>query len=43
MLACTAEIMAEDPKVQQLTDADRRLIDLYGDTIRQNNGCHLTG
>jgi hypothetical protein len=30
-------------RVQQLTDADRRLIDLYGDTIRQNNGCHLTG
>jgi hypothetical protein len=38
-----AEIMAEDPKVQQLTAADRQLIGLYGDTIHQNSGRHLTG
>ena len=37
------EIMAEDPQVQQLTAADRKLISLYGDTIHQNDGCHLHG
>jgi hypothetical protein len=37
------EIMAEDPLVQQLTAADRKLISLYGDTIHQNDGCHLHG
>jgi hypothetical protein len=29
--------------VQQLTAADRKLISLYGDTIHQNDGCHLHG
>jgi hypothetical protein len=37
------EIMAEDPMVQQLTAADRKLVYLYGDTIHQNDGCHLHG
>ena len=37
------EIMSEDAKVQQLTAADNRLISVYGDTIRQNDGLHLHG
>ena len=37
------EIIADDPKVQQITAADRKLISLYGDTIHQNDGCHLHG
>jgi hypothetical protein len=35
--------MSEDAKVQQLTAADNRLISVYGDTIRQNDGLHLHG
>ena len=38
-----AEIMAEDVHVQQITPADDRLIRVYGDTIRQNDGLHLHG
>ncbi len=28
---------------QVLSNADKRLIDIYGDTIHQNNGCYLHG
>ena len=39
---CTeAELLAEDLQLQRLTDADRRLISVYGDTIHQNDGTHL--
>jgi hypothetical protein len=38
-----AEIMAEDVNIQQITPADDRLIRVYGDTIRQNDGLHLHG
>ena len=38
-----AEIMAKDVHVQQITPADDRLIRVYGDTIRQNDGLHLHG
>jgi hypothetical protein len=38
-----AEIMAKDVHVQQITPADERLIRVYGDTIRQNDGLHLHG
>ena len=37
------EIRAEDVNVQQITPADDRLIRVYGDTIRQNDGLHLHG
>jgi len=41
---CTdAEFRAEDPRLQRLTDADRRLCSVYGDTIHQNDGTHLDG
>jgi len=41
---CTdAELRAEDPRLQRLTDADRRLCSVYGDTIHQNDGTHLDG
>jgi len=41
---CTdAELRAEDPQLQRLTDADRRLCSVYGDTIHQNDGTHLDG
>ena len=41
---CTeAELLAEDPQLQCLTDADRRLCSIYGDTIHQNDGTHLDG
>ena len=41
---CTdAELRAEDPRLQRLTDADRRLCSVYGDTIHQNDGTHLVG
>jgi len=41
---CTdAELRVEDPQLQRLTDADRRLCSIYGDTIHQNDGTHLDG
>jgi hypothetical protein len=41
---CTdAELRAEDPWLQRLTDADRRLCSVYGNTIHQNDGTHLDG
>ena len=41
---CTeAELRAEDPQLQRLTDADRWLCSIYGDTIHQNDGTHLDG
>ena len=41
---CTdAELRAEAPQLQRLTDADRRLCSVYGDTIHQNDGTHLDG
>jgi hypothetical protein len=42
---CTedAELRAEEPQLQRLTDADRRLCSVYGDTIHQNDGTHLDG
>ena len=39
---CTeAELRAEDPQLQRLTDADRWLYSVFGDTIHQNDGTHL--
>ena len=39
---CTdAELRAEDPRLQRLTDANRRLCSVYGNTIHQNDGTHL--
>jgi hypothetical protein len=39
---CTeAELRAEDPQLQWLTDANRRLCSVYGNTIHQNDGTHL--
>ena len=39
---CTdAELRAEDPRLQRLTDADHRLCSVYGNTIHQNDGTHL--
>ncbi len=35
--------MEEDSKLQQLTPADERLMDVYGDTIHLNDGTHLDG
>ena len=36
---CTdAELRVEDPQLQRLTDTDRRLCSVYGDTIHQNDG-----
>jgi hypothetical protein len=41
---CTdAELRAEDPRLQRLTEADRRLCSVYGNTIHQNDGTHLVG
>ncbi len=41
---CTdAELRVEDPQLQRLTDADRWLCSIYGDTIYQNDGTHLDG
>jgi hypothetical protein len=41
---CTdAELRVEDPQLQRLTDTDRRLCSVYGDTIHQNDGTHLDG
>ena len=41
---CTdAELRAEDLRLQRLTDADRRLCSVYGNTIHQNDGTHLDG
>jgi hypothetical protein len=37
------ELRVEDPQLQRLTDADRRLCSIYGDTIHQNDGTHLDG
>jgi hypothetical protein len=39
---CTeAELRAEDPQLQLLTDANSWLCSVYGDTIHQNDGTHL--
>ncbi len=41
---CTdAELRAQDPRLQRLTDADLWLCSVYGDTIHQNDGTHLDG
>jgi hypothetical protein len=41
---CTdAELRAEDPRLQRLTDTDHRLCSVFGDTIHQNDGTHLDG
>jgi hypothetical protein len=41
---CTdAELRAEDPRLQRLTDANRRLCSVYGNTIHQNDGTHFDG
>jgi len=41
---CTvAELKAEDPQLQRLTDANHRLCSVYGNTIHQNDGTHLDG
>ncbi len=41
---CTeAKLHTEDPQLQRLTDADRRLSSVYGNTIHQNDGTHLDG
>jgi len=37
------EIMHNDPNLQGITPADRKLIEVYGDTIHQNDGRHLDG
>jgi hypothetical protein len=38
-----AELRTEDTRLQRLTDADRRLCGVYGDTIHQNDETHLDG
>ena len=38
-----ADLRAQDPKLQQLEAADRKLMACYGDTIHLNDGSHLTG
>ncbi len=41
---CTdAELRAEDPRLQRLTDPDHWLCSVYGNTIHQNDGTHLDG
>jgi hypothetical protein len=41
---CTeAKLRAEDPQLQRLTDANRRLCSVYGNTIHQNDDTHLDG
>jgi hypothetical protein len=41
---CTdAELRAEDPRLQRLTNADHWLCSVYGNTIHQNDGTHLDG
>jgi hypothetical protein len=41
---CTeAKLRVEDPQLQRLIDADRRLCSVYGNTIHQNDGIHLNG
>ena len=37
------ELRAGDERLQDLTSADRKLIDIFGDTIHQNDGSHLRG
>ena len=37
------EIMHNDPNLQGITPADRKLIEVYGDTIHQNDSRHLDG
>ena len=38
-----AELRALDPLLQQFTEADRKLISVYGDTVHANDGSHLHG
>jgi hypothetical protein len=38
-----AQLRAIDPKLQQFTDADRRILGLYGDSCHQNDGTHMDG
>jgi hypothetical protein len=41
---CTeAELCAENPQLQWLTNANSQLCSMYGDTIHQNDGAHLDG
>jgi hypothetical protein len=37
------ELHKADPQLQRLTAADRRLLGIFADTIRLNNGTHLDG
>ena len=37
------ELRAADSKLQDLAAADRKLIEIFGDTIHQNDGTHLHG
>ena len=37
------QIEADDPKLQQWSSADERMLETYGDTIHLNDGTHLTG
>ncbi len=41
-LRLTAIVQA-DPEMQDITTADQKLIDIYGDTIHQNDGRHSDG
>jgi hypothetical protein len=35
------ELLGADPRLQQLTGADRRLLGIFGDTVHLNDGTHL--
>ena len=37
------ELCAGDERLQDLTCADRKLINIFADTIHQNDGSHLRG
>ena len=38
-----AELRERDPRLQEWTAADEKLLGVYGDTIHHNDGSHLTG
>ncbi len=38
-----AELQLDDPLIQAFTPADHKLLEVYGDTIHQNDGTHLDG
>ena len=37
------ELLGADPRLQQLTGANRRLLGIFGNTIHLNDGTHLNG